>query len=194
MIAVAILALELLLPVPRSAPAALGLSPENEATTRLASQWLALQTPRVRRHLMISRASVPVLSTTEACGVTRSSAVSGGNVAADGGAPVTSRGVCWSTNPTPTIADDRTTDGTGSGSFASLITGLSAGTTYTARAYATNFTGIGYGSAVTFTTATGYAGQPPPGLTPELFAPELVSTEGNQSGLVVHPGPQWCRP
>jgi len=34
----------------------------------------------------------------------------------------------------------------------------------------------------------GYAGQTPPGLTPELFAPGLVSTAGDQSGVVVHPG------
>jgi len=33
-----------------------------------------------------------------------------------------------------------------------------------------------------------YAGQTPPGLTPQLFAPGLVSAEGSQGGVVVYPG------
>jgi len=33
-----------------------------------------------------------------------------------------------------------------------------------------------------------YAGQAPPGLSPELFAPGLISTEGNEGGVVVYPG------
>jgi len=73
-------------------------------------------------------------------------------VTSDCGATVTARGVCWSTGQTPTVADNRTTDGTGAGSFSSSITGLTPNTTYYVRAYATNSAGTGYGSAMSFTT------------------------------------------
>jgi uncharacterized protein (TIGR02145 family) len=63
-----------------------------------------------------------------------------------------SRGVCWSTGNTPTIADSKTTDGTGPGTFLSLITGLTDGTTYYVRAYATNDAGTGYGNTFSFAT------------------------------------------
>ena len=48
--------------------------------------------------------------------------------------------------------DDKTTDGTGSDSFTSKITGLTASTTYYVRAYATNEAGTSYGSNVMFET------------------------------------------
>ena len=87
---------------------------------------------------------VPVLTTT---------AVScGGNITSDGGSTVTVRGVCWGESPTVTVTDKNTTDGTGTGSYTSSITGLTGNTTYYVRAYATNSKGTGYGSAKTFTT------------------------------------------
>jgi hypothetical protein len=66
-------------------------------------------------------------------------------VGADGGAPVTARGVCWSTTANPTTADNKTVDGTGIGTFTSSITGLASGTTYYVRSYATNSMGTTYG-------------------------------------------------
>ena len=96
---------------------------------------------------------VPVLTTTTASAVTSSSATSGGNITSDGGTSVTARGVCWSTSQNPTTANSKTSNGTGTGSFTSSITGLSPGTTYYVRAYATNSAGTGYGDQVSFTTA-----------------------------------------
>jgi hypothetical protein len=82
------------------------------------------------------------------------SAVSGGNVIFEGGGlPVSARGVCWNTNPQPTVdLNTKTVDGSGSGSFSSSITGLSPQTTYYVRAYATNGGGTSYGPQRTFTT------------------------------------------
>ena len=95
---------------------------------------------------------IPVLSTTAITDITQTTAKSGGNITSDGGATVTVRGVCWSTNQTPTISDNKTTDGTGAGNFVSSISGLTANTTYYVRAYATNSNGTAYGSAMSFTT------------------------------------------
>jgi len=97
----------------------------------------------------------PVLTTGNISNITAATAVSGGNITTDGGSPVTARGVCWSTSSNPTIADNKTSEGTGTGSFTSAITGLTPGTTYYFRAYATNSIGTAYGNQVTaITTAT----------------------------------------
>jgi len=93
----------------------------------------------------------PGLTTLELTGVTSTAANSGGNIADDGGAEITARGVCWSTNQNPTIADSKTTNGTGSGSFTSSITGLTTGATYYIRAYATNSIGTSYGNQLSLT-------------------------------------------
>ncbi|MBO7227291.1 MAG: hypothetical protein J6V33_06890 [Bacteroidales bacterium] len=90
--------------------------------------------------------------------ITTSSAVCGGNVTSDGGSTVTSRGICWSISPNPTIDNNKTTDGNGVGEFTSDITGLTNGTTYYVRAYATNSKGTAYGEEKSFTTLPGVNG------------------------------------
>ena len=74
----------------------------------------------------------------------------GGDISNDGGSPVTARGVCWNATGGPTIADNHTSDGTGTGQFYSILTGLSLNTTYYVRAYATNDIGTAYGTQVSF--------------------------------------------
>ena len=101
---------------------------------------------------LMTNATIPVLTTTAATSITATTSVSGGNITSNGGLPVTSRGVCWSTQQNPTIANSKTTDGTAVGVFSSNISGLTHATTYYLRSYATNSLGTGYGSQVTFTT------------------------------------------
>jgi flagellar hook assembly protein FlgD len=96
---------------------------------------------------------VPLVSTASVTDITTTTAMSGGNVTSNGGASITERGVCWSTTENPTIADSKTSDGAGAGSFTSNISGLTASTTYHVRAYATNSVGTGYGEELTFKTA-----------------------------------------
>ena len=96
--------------------------------------------------------SAPTVTTTAVSNITETAADSGGNVTDDGGDAVTARGVCWSTSESPTIADSKTTDGTGTGEFTSSITDLTGGTTYHVRAYATNAVGTAYGDEVSLTT------------------------------------------
>lgn len=99
--------------------------------------------------------TTPSVTTSTPSNVTTNSATCGGNVTSDGGATVTARGVCWSTSQNPTISGNHTSDGTGTGSFTSNITGLAEYTTYYVRAYATNSEGTSYGSQKSFTTESG---------------------------------------
>jgi hypothetical protein len=92
------------------------------------------------------------LTTIDATLITANSFRSGGNITSDGGSPVTARGVCWGTATGPTIANSKTSDGTGTGTFTSAISGLASGTTYYARSYATNSIGTSYGAQVTVAT------------------------------------------
>jgi uncharacterized protein (TIGR02145 family) len=103
----------------------------------------------------------PIVLTDSVRAITPTSAQCGGTISSDGGAAVTARGVCWSTSTTPTVADNKTADGTGGGSFASAIIGLSGSTPYYVRAYATNGAGTAYGSVVSFNT--------PPAVPPTLI-------------------------
>jgi Leucine-rich repeat (LRR) protein len=96
--------------------------------------------------------AAPAVDTSTVTDVTWRSAVGAGNVTAEGAATVTGRGICWSTNPLPTLADSHTTEGPGVGAFFSQITGLSPDTTYHVRAYATSSVGTAYGNEVLFTT------------------------------------------
>ena len=96
----------------------------------------------------------PILSTADISAITQTTATSGGNITSDGGETIISRGVCWSTSQNPTIADSKSADGTGTGAFTSSLTGLTAGTTYYVRAYATNSAGIAYGNELSFLTSS----------------------------------------
>ncbi len=97
-------------------------------------------------------ATKPTVTTNSVSNITFESATCGGNVTDDGGANVTARGVCWSTSQNPTINDNKTSDGSGIGSFTSNLTNLNENTTYHVRAYATNENGTSYGDELTFTT------------------------------------------
>lgn len=98
---------------------------------------------------------IPTLTTKAVTDITLLSAISGGTISSNGGAAVTARGICWSTNTNPTIGlATKTTDGIGTGTFTSNLAGLSQNTQYYVRSYATNAAGTAYGNEVSFTTAT----------------------------------------
>jgi hypothetical protein len=91
-----------------------------------------------------------------------------------GSGKISGRGICYSTEPNPTVAGSKTSDGISSGIVETMITGLKAGTTYYARCYViVNAFGQGYmtyyGDEFSFTT---------------LFAPtELITTSEASSIL-----------
>ena len=88
--------------------------------------------------------------------INETTALTGGSVTSSEGSDVIARGVCWSTEHYPTVADNLTMDGTGSGIFSSNITSLTPNTTFYVRAYATSSAGTAYGNEVTFTTPLTY--------------------------------------
>jgi plastocyanin len=92
------------------------------------------------------------VTTSTVSSITDTTGVSGGNIQYTGSDPITARGICWSITQSPTIAGLKTVDGTGNGQFVSNIVGLTGGTTYFVRAYATISTGTVYGDEISFTT------------------------------------------
>ncbi len=116
---------------------------------------------------------VPTLTTASVLYVTANSAFTGGNITADGGAPITSKGVCWATTPNPTTEDSKTSDGTGIGSFTSKISCLFGATNYYVRAFATNSNGTAYGDQQYFTTKLG------PLFNPNLTYGLISDIDGN---------------
>ena len=95
----------------------------------------------------------PIVITTDLTEISFTTAILGGEVINEGGVSVVSRGVCWNnTFSDPTIADSKTIESGGLGSFTSNITQLTPNTMYYVRAYATNSVGTGYGIIMSFTT------------------------------------------
>ena len=95
----------------------------------------------------------PTVVTKSVGEVTETSTKVVGQVAADGGAEVTERGVCWSSDGIPTILDYHVKDVEGGlGSYDVIITDLVPNTQYYVRAYATNKAGTSYGDEKTITT------------------------------------------
>ena len=101
-----------------------------------------------------SGTSLPTVTTQAVTAITMTTATGNGNITAPGAPNPTQHGVVWSTLSNPTILDSKTEDGpvSAAGAFTSSITGLTPGTLYHVRAYATNTEGTAYGSDVSFTT------------------------------------------
>ncbi|NLB87452.1 MAG: hypothetical protein GX793_10375, partial [Bacteroidales bacterium] len=126
--------------------------------------------------------TVAKLTTNEVSNITATYASCGGNITSDGGSSITARGVCWSTSQNPTTSNSKTTIGSGFGSFKSAITGLTAGTTYYVRAYATNSVGTQYGNQVSFKTLVGV-----PSLTTKEIS-NITATSASCGGNITSDG------
>ncbi len=109
----------------------------------------------------VSGITTPSVTTVTATATSTTTASTSALVTLIGGANVTARGFCWSTNSNPTLSDNNI-----SGTFATPATdtfyanlaNLTPNTTYFVRAYATNSAGTAYGNQLSITTSSGTTG------------------------------------
>ncbi len=169
-----------------SATFAVTLSGLNYATTYYARAYALTENGTIygEEITFTTLPVVPTVTTGVFKATSGTTASGGGEVTNDGGATVTARGVCYSTKPNPTVADSKTTDGTGKGAFTSSLADLKGLTTYYVRAYATNSAGTAYGSEVSFTTpqaiVTLWVAGDFQGWNPGAATDSLMNTSDNQ--------------
>jgi hypothetical protein len=97
---------------------------------------------------------LPTLTTWSITAITNSTAQSGGYNIVNNNATITTKGIVWSTMPSPSISlGTNTFDGLGNDEFTSKIAGLLPNTKYYVRAYAISNAGTAYGNELSFTTA-----------------------------------------
>lgn len=99
--------------------------------------------------------TAPTVTTNSVSSIGDNTATCGGNITSDGGATITASGLVYSTTSSPTLTTGTivsTSPTVTSGSYSLSMAGLTSGTTYYVRAYATNSKGTSYGSQVSFTT------------------------------------------
>ncbi|NBP30406.1 MAG: hypothetical protein EBV23_12685, partial [Flavobacteriia bacterium] len=119
---------------------------------------------------------LPFVSTRPVVQVSSNTAITGGEVHFEGNSAVTNRGVAFSTNSNPTVADSITSNGIGLGPFTSMLRNLNSGVPYFIRAYATNTLGTSYGPQILFTIRNG------------IFLDSINSCLGDTSSVTIsHP-------
>ncbi|MBC8343942.1 MAG: Omp28-related outer membrane protein [Bacteroidetes bacterium] len=97
-----------------------------------------------------------VITTSPVTGITKTSAICGGTFISIGANAVTKSGVCWSTDPVPTIKDFKTEDGATTGTYISNLTDLTDQTLYYVCAYARTKQGVAYGNILSFTAGESF--------------------------------------
>lgn len=97
-------------------------------------------------------AYLPETITNAVTGIGQSYAMCEGEVYHDGFSNVSERGICWSTEPEPSIDGEHVICGEGIGCFRGDLHGLNMNTTYYVRSYAVNSVGVRYGNELIFNT------------------------------------------
>ncbi len=95
------------------------------------------------------------IETNTAKSITTTSAMCGGVIASDGGTPILTKGICWSTSPSPTIMDNVIEDVLDSDTIQVMLSELMIYTRYYYRAFATSDDDTIYGEETSFTTQGG---------------------------------------
>lgn len=130
--------------------------------------------------------TLAVLTTVSVSAITQTTATGGGTITSAGNGTITARGVVWSTSASPTTSDSKTVDGTGTGTFTSSLTSLTANTTYHVRAYATNSAGTAYGTEMIFTTLSS-GGASIPSLSTTAIS-SITATTASSGGTISSDG------
>ena len=95
------------------------------------------------------------IETNTAKSITTTSALCGGIIKSDGETPVLTKGVCWSTSPSPTIMDNVIEDVLDTNTIQVSLTDLMVYTRYYYRAFVTSDIDTLYGEETSFTTQGG---------------------------------------
>jgi len=118
--------------------------------------------------------SLPGVTTNEPALFGTTYLVAEGKITDDGGG-IDLFGMCWNTSPLPTVNDNvEGVNQSGVGTYTCYVSGLSPGTTYYFRFYATNYAGTAYGNEVSFTAPDGHIV-----FNPELTYGSVIDVEGN---------------
>ena len=121
---------------------------------------------------------LPLVTTGTISNVTSSTTSCQGSIIYKGSDIIIARGICWSTSAQPTVKNDTTLNGKGTGSFSGSIINLSAGLTYYVCAYATTANGTWYGNVLQITAEKDIA-LPDPVLNINLTYDTMTDIEGN---------------
>lgn len=97
---------------------------------------------------------LPAVITLNVTAITANSASSGGIITTNGGSGISEKGICFGTNPSPTILNTKISATSASDTFFVTIGGLQPNSTYYVRAFAKNATGVSYGNEINFQTST----------------------------------------
>jgi hypothetical protein len=140
------------------------------------SNWVMIPIGSPGQFLQINSSNIPhwsgprfvTLTTMPVNNVTQFGAWTGVDVTDDGGYPITKKGICYDTNPNPTIYSQKINVPLATGAveigigyfaipsqigfFGNINTPLLPNTTYYVRGYAENFSGLVYGNQLSFTT------------------------------------------
>ena len=120
----------------------------------------------------LKNTTLPHVITTSVTNVNISTALVTGEVISDGDTN-TERGFCYATTSNPTLSNDTTMNGMGTGVYLGVLQNLTPSTTYYFRAYATNSVGTSYGAELSFTTVVSLPGVRCPG------TPTVTDFDGN---------------
>lgn len=95
---------------------------------------------------------LPIIQTKEVTNITTNSALSGGIIIDDGGEELIEKGICWSTEPEPTINGYSSIGILEGSGFIATATDLDVFSNYYIRSYAKNRGGTSYGNTILITT------------------------------------------
>jgi len=120
----------------------------------------------------------PVLATANAAAITANTVALAGNIFYVGTPPYTERGMVYCTHENPIITCSKNVvAGAGTtGIFTTQLSGLSANTTYFARAYATSEEGTAYGNEISFVTSN-------PANFPSLTTNDVTNITANSATI-----------
>ena len=164
-----------------------GLLPNHTYFVR-AYASTAITTSYGDEQTVTTKNGLPIINTTPLTEIDGYSALGGGEITDDGGLDVIGRGICWGTEQTPTVTDNRTIDGAGPGIFSSSISDLSLNSTYYVRAYVSNSIGTFYGNEISFTTTLNIGDYYEGGIVAYIHLPGYPGyIDGEVHGLIAAP-------